>query len=121
MSFLVSSALIVSLLLSSTPTAPQTIVAFARETNVSLIFWYHTSGLKKLVQGQGFEDRKEQESQSERDARISRIEIFPKEATVELGDHVRFASVAFDSEDNAVGGGNVVWSGRGATPSERVR
>jgi len=121
MSFLVSSVLIVSLLLSSTPTAPQTIVAFARETNVSLMFWYHTSGLKKLVQGQDFGDTKEQERQSERDARVSRIEIFPKEATVDLGDHVRFAAVAFDSEDNAVGGGKVVWSGRGTTPSQRVR
>src|ERR1041384_3881328 len=112
MSFLVSSVLIVSLLLSSTPTAPQTIVAFARETTVSLIFWYHASCLKKLVQGQGFEDRKEQESQAERDARVSRIEIFPKEATVDLGDHVRFAAVAYDSEDNAIGGGKVVWSGK---------
>ena len=48
-------ALILSLLATSTPAAPQTIVAFAKETSISFSFWFHASGWRKvavrLIQG----------------------------------------------------------------------
>ena len=121
MSYVLSSVLIVSLLLSSTPTAPQALVSVAHEANIGFVFWYHRSGLRKLIQDQDIGNTKEQEKQSERDSKVSRIEIFPKEAIVDLDDRVRFAAVAYDSEDNAIGGSKVVWSGQGAKPSDRVR
>jgi RHS repeat-associated protein len=121
MSSLLSAVLIISLLLSSAPAAPQTIKALASEATISFVFWYHRSGAAKLIQGQGYGTAKEQEKQAERDARVSRLEIFPKEATVDRGERVRFTAVAYDAEDNPIGGGKVVWRGRGATPSEHVR
>jgi RHS repeat-associated protein len=121
MSYVISAVLIVSLLVNSMPTAPESVLAIAKEATISFGFWYHTSGARKLIQDRNFGQAQEQEGQAERDSRVSRIEIFPKDPVVELSDRVRFAAVAYDSEDNPVGGGKVVWSGRGAKPSERVR
>ena len=120
MSSLLSAALIFSMLLSSMPLAPKAAMEIGKETFISFVFWYHRAGVGKLLQGQ-FEDTKEQEKQSERDAKVSRIEIFPKDPTVDVSDRVRFAAVAYDSEGNAIGGGKIVWSGRGTNPSEQVR
>jgi hypothetical protein len=49
----VTITLAICLLSSSTPAAPQTIVFVAKESVTSFAFWYHASGLWKLVQGQG--------------------------------------------------------------------
>ncbi len=121
MSSFLSALLIISLLLTSAPAAPQTIMTLARETTISFTFWYHQSGVAKLLNGQGSGDAKEQEKQAERDAKVSRLEIFPKDVTADPGERVRFAAVPYDAEDNPIGGGKVVWSGQGATPSQRLR
>ncbi|HJP95465.1 MAG TPA: hypothetical protein VJ875_26190, partial [Pyrinomonadaceae bacterium] len=121
MSSLLPLALIVSVLLSSMPMAPQVIKAVAHETNIAAVIWYHRSGLQKLLQGQNFGGGKEQERQTEREARVSRLEIFPKDPTVDLSDHVSFSAVAYDSENNTVGGVKVTWKGQGTTATQRVR
>ena len=47
-----SVAVILSLMASSTPAAPiAAIVALAKESSVSLRFWFHASGLAKSLQG----------------------------------------------------------------------
>src|SRR5258706_10616398 len=84
-------ALVLCLLTSSTPAAPQTIVFVARESVTSFAFWYHASGLWKLLQGQGVGKAKGQEKQGDRDANVSRIQIFPDDVTVDLSDHVGFS------------------------------
>jgi len=111
----------ICLLSSSTPAAPQTIVEVAKESTISFAFWYSASGLAKLIQGQGIGNARGQEKQVDRDAKISRVQIFPGDVTVDLSDHVRFSAVAYDSDGNPVGGVKIKWSGQGATPQVRVR
>ena len=117
----ISVGLTLSLMIASTPAAPQTIVALAKESSVSFLFWFHASGLAKLIQGRGIGKAKGQEKQADRDAKISRIQIFPNEATINLSDRVRFAAVAYDQDGNPVGGVKIKWSGQGALPGQRVR
>ena len=121
MSSLLPAVLTFSLLLSSMPIAPQIAMAIGKETFISLAFWYNRTGVGKLLQGKSFEDAQEQEKESERFSRISRIEIFPKDPAVDLGSRVRFTAVAYDAEDNTIGAGKVVWSGQGSRQSDRVR
>jgi len=59
--------LILCLLSTSTPAAPQEIVALAKESSTSFAFWFRASGLPKLIQGQG--NAKQQEKQRDRDAK----------------------------------------------------
>src|SRR5260370_1218352 len=68
-------ALVLCLLTSSTPAAPETIVALARESSVSFAFWYQASGLAKFIQGRGVGSARAQEKQADRDAKISRLQI----------------------------------------------
>src|SRR6266404_7922693 len=117
----VTITLAICLLSSSTPAAPQTIVFVAKESVTSFAFWYHASGLGKLVQGQGIGNAKGQEKQADRDAKVARIQIFPGDVTVDLSDHVRFSAVGYDRDGNSVGGIKIKWSGQGATPQARVR
>src|SRR2546423_737278 len=99
---LLSLALLTSILVSSTPAAPRTIVMMANESATTFAFWFHSSGFAKLTQGNG--KAKGQEKQAERDARIDRLQIFPGDLTIDLGERVRFSAIAFDQNNNAVGG-----------------
>lgn len=83
-----SVLLIVCLCVSSTPAAPQAMVALANESALSFYFWFHNRGLRKLIQGQSAPKAKSQEKQSTRDAKISRIQIFPSDLTIDLNDRV---------------------------------
>ena len=82
-------ALTLSLLASSTPAAPQTIVGLAKETSVSLAFWFRASEWRKsaaeLIQGQDSNGKKQQK-QLARNARVARIEISPGEVTIDLNE-----------------------------------
>ena len=114
-------ALVLCLLSSSTPAAPQTIVTVAKETRISLMFWYNSNGLAKWFQGQGIGNVRAQERQAERDAKVNRLQIFPNDVVVDVGEHVRFAAVAYDRDNNQVGGVTIKWSGQAATPNQKVR
>src|SRR6266404_9436699 len=112
----------ICLLSSSTPAAPQTIVAVTRESWASFAFWYSANGgLRRLLQGRGNGNERAQEKQADRDAKVSRLQIFPGDVTIDLSDHVRFTAVAYDRDNNSVGGVKVKWSGQGAIPQTRVR
>ena len=113
-------ALVLCSLSSSTPAAPQTIVTVANESITSFSFWYHANGLAKLIQGLGLGNAPGQEKQSDRDVKITRVQIFPSDVTVDLSDHVRFSVVAYDRDGNVVGGAKIKWSGQGASPKERA-
>src|SRR6266436_3528788 len=118
---LASLLLTLCLLSSATPAAPQTIVEVAKESSVSFLFFYYASGLAKLIQGRGLGNARAQEKQEDRDAKISRIQVFPGDVTLDLSDHVRFSAVAYDRDGDPVGGVKIRWSGQGATPQARVR
>jgi RHS repeat-associated protein len=93
----------------------------AKESSVGFAFWYQGSGLAKLIQGNGTGNAKAQEKQADRDAKVSRIQIFPGDVTVDLSDPVRFSAVAYDRDGDPVGGVKIKWSGHGATAQARVR
>ncbi len=111
--------LLLSLLGSSTPAAPQTIVGVGKELPVSLVFWFHSSGwaarLRRVVQGQSAPASKPQETQADRDARVTRVQIYPGDLTVQLSRRVRFVAVAYDNGGNAVGGVQTKWSAEDLT------
>lgn len=115
----VTISTLICLLSTSTPAAPQTIVTVWNESAISFSFWYQASGLAKLLQGRG--KALGQEKQEDRDAKISRIQIFPGDVTVDVSDRVRFAAVAYDEEGNAIGGVKAKWRAQSATSSARVK
>src|SRR5260370_24580533 len=116
----IAVALILTLLSASTPAAPKTIVALAKESSVSFLFWFHSSGLRKLIQGNGPGNPSGQEKQRDRDAKVSRVQVFPGNVTIDLGDHIRFAAVAYDQNGNPVGGVKIKWRGQSTVPSVHV-
>lgn len=106
--------LILSILVSSTPAAAQTVTAMASDLSTDLKFWFHRSGwnatLQQAVSGQDKPARKPQEKQKDRDARVARLEIFPGDVTIQVDERIAFTTVAYDQEGNAVGGVSVKWS-----------
>jgi RHS repeat-associated protein len=106
-------ALILSLLATSTPAAPQTIVGFAKETSVDFAFWFRASGWRhtalRLIKGQD-SNGKGQEKQEERDLRVTKIQIYPGDVTVKVEERITFAAVAYDKDGNAIGGVKMSWS-----------
>jgi RHS repeat-associated protein len=116
--------LVLSLLVTSTPAAPQTVVAVAKETSTDFAFWFQASLLRKvairLLQGQD-SNGKGQEKQRDRDAKVARIEIFPGDVTVELNEQISFAAVAYDQDNTPVGGVKIKWSGRDSGNGRRIR
>ncbi|HKV37416.1 MAG TPA: RHS repeat-associated core domain-containing protein [Pyrinomonadaceae bacterium] len=109
------------MLTSSTPAAPQTIVSVTSETAIDLGFWFHNSGLAKWLQGEGSGSRKKQQKQADRDALITSLQIFPGDVTVERGERVRFSAVAYDQENNPIGGVKIKWSAKSSAQGRRVR
>jgi RHS repeat-associated protein len=100
--------LAITLVSSSTPAAPQTIVSLTKDSYVGFTFWFRASGLAGLVQGP--DKVKAQEKQEERDAKISSIEIYPGDVIIPVGDKVNFAAVGYDHDGAAVGGLRFNWS-----------
>jgi RHS repeat-associated protein len=95
---------------NSSPAAPKTIVELVGETSVNLFFWYHTSGLAKLVQEQKLRSDQAQEKQRDRDAQVSRIEIQPGDVTVRTDEQLQMIATAYDSNGAVVGGVRIKWS-----------
>ena len=110
--------LVLTLLTTSTPAAPQIIVATGQEWRLSVGFWFRSSGLPKWIQG-GNQSRT-QETQTQREAKIARVEIFPKNATVELESRIRFTAVAYDLDGNTIGGIKFKWQAANVTTGKRA-
>ncbi len=103
----------ISLLSNSTPAAPQTIVSVTREWRVSFGFWLHTSGslttLKQLLSGHYLISSNRPETQSDRDARVKRLQISPGDVTVQIGEVVRFSAIAYGDGHDTIGGVEFRW------------
>jgi RHS repeat-associated protein len=121
---LASVALVLCLLLSSTPAAPRIIVGVAQEWSVSFAFWLSAHGIAgKLYQTATGQDPapKAQEKQEDRDVRVSRIEIYPGNVTVTAGQTVIFSAAAYDYQDSGVGGVSFNWSARDVNRNRAAR
>lgn len=52
-----------------------------------------------------------QEKQSDRDAKISRIEISPRDVIIHTGEKVIFAALAYDKDGKLIPGVKFTWDG----------
>ena len=116
-----SLVIALSLFTSSAPAAPRIVVDVSRESAISFYFWFSNSIFARLAQGQGIGLIKRQERQADRDARINRLQIFPGDVKISMGERVRFVALAFDQEDNPIGGIRTKWSGQGPAKGGRAR
>jgi RHS repeat-associated protein len=116
--------LVLCLLSSSTPAATQTIVGIAKESSISFVFWLRANGvprkLQEIVTGQD-PAPKAQEKQEDRDVRVSRIEIYPGNVTITIGQTVIFSAAAYDYQDSGVGGVSFNWSARDVNRNRAAR
>ena len=104
-----SIALIISLLATSTPAAPLTIVDVTKQWTIDLAFWYKTTGLDLLAQV--FRTKgKSQEAQQERDARVVRLKIFPGDVTLNRDELINLSAVPYDVNGATVGGVTIKWT-----------
>ena len=108
-----SILLVLSLLTASTPAAPRAIVEGSQHLHADISFWLRANNviprLWNLITQQNKKPKPE-ESQSDRDAKVRRLEILPGDVTVQEGQQVNFAAVAYDEENNPVGGVKFEWS-----------
>ena len=110
----VSIGLIFSLLATSAPSAPRMIADLVTEHYVSAAFWLKVDGwLKTLalsLKGQKRQEPKPQEEQEARDARVSRIQIYPGHTRVHKHQRAYLSAIAFDSNGSPVGGVAFSWA-----------
>lgn len=108
--------LVITILSTSTPAAPEAIVGMASEWGVSLLFRLESSGVaarvRALATGSRTSSSQPQETQQERNAQVARIQVYPGDATIRTGETILFAAVAYDSENAVIGGVQFTWSGR---------
>jgi RHS repeat-associated protein len=116
-----SVLLVICLLSNTTPAAERTMITMFETSRVDLSFWYNSSRLASWLQGIGSGKANVQEKQRDRDEKVSRIEIFPTDFTVDMSEHVRFTAVAYDVDGNTVGGVKIKWSGENGGPGRRAR
>lgn len=109
---LLSILLMISLFVSSAPAAPRTLVEASVWTKAELTFWFQVNSVIPLLFEffLGPEKVKGQEKQSERDARVTRIQILPDDVTAYEGQQISFTAVAYDAGNNPVGGVKFKWS-----------
>lgn len=108
--------LIMTMLSASTPAAPQIIVDAASEWRIGLMFWLESSEVvarvRALLTGSNAPASQSQETQEERNAQVTRIQIYPGDVTIRAGETVLFSAVAYDSQSAAISGVRFTWSGR---------
>lgn len=109
--------LILAILSTSTPAAPQVLVGAATEWRVSFVFWLEASGwaatVRRLFSPQdeeGADPNVEQEDQTQRESQTSLLKIYPANVTFRVGDKAVFAAVANDTQNIPIGGVSFVWS-----------
>ena len=121
--------------------------AMAINSGQSLGFWWHSSGwaeksarfareyfpfLRSTTQQQPGWDGigapnqpmpapKPQETQAQRNARVAKLEIFPKDITLRRGEPVAFMVAGYDIKNNPIGSSfRVAWSGWNESTLEQV-
>ncbi len=112
-----------SLVMTSTPASAQTVVKVSREWQLGLAFWLRSNEIPlriaRTVAGANSAER--QEKQSDRDAKVTRIKIYPGDVTIRVEERITFAAVAYDNGDNVIGGVGTKWSARDEGRNHAVR
>ncbi len=137
----VSLWLIVIMLANPLLVAPQGMMALGNETTHAISFWWVNSGWAKVMakflpqqtkptdtkgwDGKGAPpntptDPAPEERQADRDAKVSKIEITPRDVTIGTGEKVIFAAVAYDPKGNMVPGVKFNWDGFNENKNHRL-
>jgi RHS repeat-associated protein len=95
--------------------------------------WWHSSGwaawserfLQRIRDGKGAQQRavpkpKPQETQEERNSRVARVDISPREATIAAGQKIHFIAVAYDANNSPIGGVSFDWDNENEDTGEKV-
>jgi hypothetical protein len=95
--------------------------------------WWHASGwaaaseryLRRIRYGKGAKRQalpkpEPQETQEERNGRVARVEISPREATIAAGQEIHFIAVAYDANNSPIGGVSFDWDKENEDTGERV-
>ena len=126
---LVSLLLIFVLCSNQVLATPQGFTLLAAELRHSAAFWWYNSGwaAKFAQKPTGTQDTKGwdgkgappntppapsvQEQQSDRDRKVARLEISPRDVTIHTGEKVIFAALAYDKDGNLIPGVKCTWDG----------
>jgi YD repeat-containing protein len=115
----ISISLMLMMLSVQAPAAPVIAATAATEMKNDLRFWYHSSGwadsLNKLLFNRKALIREPQENQSDRNAKITRVDISPKDVIARVGETIQFAAIAYDYENGPIGGIKFRWDATDAT------
>jgi RHS repeat-associated protein len=114
-------------------TAVKAVSASAVNSAQDARHWWHASGwaawserfLQRIRDGKGAQRRvapkpKPQETQEERNSRVARVEISPREATIAAGQEIYFIAVAYDANNSPIGGVSFDWDKENEDTGERV-
>jgi RHS repeat-associated protein len=104
-------ALVIAMLSTSTPAAPPIISAVAREQIQGTVFWLSSSGMadsfaRLLLGRRGAPAPATPESAV---PTVSRVQIFPGNVTLVVGDHAILAAVGYDDNNEPVNGISFTW------------
>jgi RHS repeat-associated protein len=101
------------MLTTQVPALPRPIGQLLSESRDSFKFWLHSSGLatklSRVIGQGGASPHGPQEKQSDRDAKVDSIKIFPGDVTMTLGEREFFAALAYDRDGQQVGGVKFKW------------
>lgn len=135
---LVSLLLIFVLCSNQVQATPQGFTLLGAELSHSLAFWWYNSGwaAKFAQKPAGAQDTRGwdgkgappntppapsvQEKQADRDRKVARLEISPRDVTIHTGEKVIFAVLAYDSAGNLVPGVKPTWDGSDENKKRRL-
>jgi RHS repeat-associated protein len=109
----VSIGMIVSLLTTSTPSAPRVIVGLVKEYPASAALLQMEGPLKmfaSVLKGKTLHKPKPQETQRARNAQVSRIQIYPGDTRLHTHQRAYLSAIPFDSKGVSIGGIALAWS-----------
>ncbi|MFN7928342.1 MAG: RHS repeat-associated core domain-containing protein [Blastocatellia bacterium] len=128
----ISLMLCVVLLANPILAMPQGVLILSNEFRYSLAFYWYNSGLAAKFNAwfqkpaavqdtRGWDGKgappntppepSVQEKQANRDVKVSKIEISPRDVTIHTGEKAVFAAVAYDKDGNLVPGVKFIWDG----------
>ncbi len=104
--------LVVCVLASSTPAAPQIITGSVNQFSADASYLFNNKLWNLLAQATNRQTPAKQEKQNDRDARVSKIEISPGNVALQVGQRMIFAATAFDQKGEVVGGVKIKWKAK---------
>ncbi|HKX30386.1 MAG TPA: hypothetical protein VJ302_22030, partial [Blastocatellia bacterium] len=118
---------------------PQGMLALTRDLTYSAWFWWQAGGWAaryakfapqsqnspkgwdgKGAPAQAMPEPEPQETQAERDARVVRIEVVPKQLALEAGERANFSVIGYDRNQEPVGTLPFNWSGEDEATGEKI-